>query len=163
MIFEKLLDQLHDEQPKARVMALRVLAMVEETRALNAIALIYSNDPDPRVQSVAKWAGGAIHHAQQCGHSTEVALQEHFATMRQNQLEDLLVRATAFEVTDHQKNTGEIVQDWQYRLEYLSVVSKKQQAAELEGQVMKALPSGNSVDDLDLLDMGVSHLFEEAG
>ncbi|HVO43759.1 MAG TPA: HEAT repeat domain-containing protein [Aggregatilineales bacterium] len=57
MELKDLLEQLRDPDPWARVEALRILAMVEETRALKAIEWVFTNDPEVGVRKVAQWAG----------------------------------------------------------------------------------------------------------
>ena len=78
MNIDTLAEQLRDPDPHVRVAALRILAMVEETRALEAIRWIYRNDPEPGVREVANWAGRLIWAAQQRGHSTQRAVEALF-------------------------------------------------------------------------------------
>jgi len=74
-----LAERLRDPDPRVRVEALRILAMVEETRALEAIRWVFQNDPEPGVREVAQWAGHVIWLAQQRGHSTQQAMQDIFS------------------------------------------------------------------------------------
>jgi len=64
------------QQPDAaiRLDTLRILAMLEETEALEAVARIYRSDPDANVRRAAVWAGKILYQAQQRGHSTAQAL-----------------------------------------------------------------------------------------
>jgi hypothetical protein len=78
MDINSLAEQLRDPDPRVRVSVLRVLAMVEETRALPAIRWIYKHDPEPGVREVADWAGRLIYAAKKRGHSTQQALEEMF-------------------------------------------------------------------------------------
>jgi hypothetical protein len=71
--------RLRDPDPRVRVEALRILAMVEETRALDAVRWIYKHDPEAGVREVADWAGRLIWVAYQRGYTTERALEELFA------------------------------------------------------------------------------------
>jgi hypothetical protein len=74
MVFQIWLERLQDSNPAARIEALRVLAMVEETEALPVVGKVYKHDPDPAVREVAEWAGRLIWQAQQRGYSTASAL-----------------------------------------------------------------------------------------
>lgn len=62
-MLEELLERLKHPDQWVRVEALRILAMVEETRALPAIAEVYRNDPEAGVRQVASWAGQIIYAA----------------------------------------------------------------------------------------------------
>jgi hypothetical protein len=62
-IYERYSSQLQDPDQWARVEALRVLAMVEETRALRAIEAVFRTDSEPGVRQVAQWAGKIIYAA----------------------------------------------------------------------------------------------------
>src|SRR5215468_9897054 len=64
MELKELLERLKNPDPWVRVEALRILAMVEETRALKAIEEVFKNDPEPGVQQVAQWAGRIVWQAQ---------------------------------------------------------------------------------------------------
>lgn len=59
----ELLERLKHPDQWVRVETLRILAMVEEVRALNAIAHVYKNDPEAGVRQVALWAGQIIYAA----------------------------------------------------------------------------------------------------
>lgn len=74
----RLLQRLRDADPRVRVETLRILAMVEETQALEPIRWVYQNDPDPAVRQVAYWAGQLVWQAQQRGHSTQRAIEQMF-------------------------------------------------------------------------------------
>ena len=64
MELKTLLDRLKDSDPWVRVEALRILAMVEETRSLSMIEWVFKNDPEPGVRQVAQWAGKLVWQAQ---------------------------------------------------------------------------------------------------
>lgn len=70
-----LADWLRSADPRVRVDALRVLAMVEETRALDAASWIAAHDPEPGVRSVAEWSAAILRDAQARGHSTAKAIE----------------------------------------------------------------------------------------
>ena len=78
MEIEGLIIRLRDPDPRIRVETLRIFAMVEETRALDAIRWVYLHDPEPGVREVAEWAGKLVWQAHQRGHSTEKAVKEMF-------------------------------------------------------------------------------------
>jgi hypothetical protein len=91
MEIEHLAERLRDSDPRVRVETLRILAMVEETRALEAVRWIFQNDPEPGVREVADWAGRLIWEAQQRGHSTQRALEELFARPMSAELQALFL------------------------------------------------------------------------
>lgn len=62
-MLDELLERLKHPDQWVRVEALRILAMVEEVRALPAIAEVYRTDPEAGVRQVAHWAGQIIHAA----------------------------------------------------------------------------------------------------
>lgn len=78
MDIQELAQRLRDPDPRVRVEALRILAMVEETRALGAVRWVYLHDPEPGVRDVANWTGNLLWQAHQRGYSTEHALEEMF-------------------------------------------------------------------------------------
>jgi hypothetical protein len=55
--------RLRDPDQWVRVEALRILAMVEETRALRDIEWVFKNDPEPGVRQIAQWAGRLVYAA----------------------------------------------------------------------------------------------------
>lgn len=59
-MWEDLQRRLQDPDQWVRVEALRIVAMVEETRALSSIEAIFKNDPEPGVRQVAQWAGRIV-------------------------------------------------------------------------------------------------------
>ncbi|MBN1680541.1 MAG: HEAT repeat domain-containing protein [Anaerolineae bacterium] len=73
-----LTNRLRDPDPRVRVETLRILAMIEETRALPAVHWIYKHDPEPGVRAVADWAGDLLWQAHKRGHSTADAVNEMF-------------------------------------------------------------------------------------
>lgn len=58
--FEELQAKLRDPDQWVRVEALRILAMVEETRAIRDIEWVFKNDPEPGVRQIAQWAGRIV-------------------------------------------------------------------------------------------------------
>lgn len=92
MDFDELTGRLHDDNPRVRVETLRVLAMLEETRALESILVTYKNDPDERVRHVAKWAGNIIWQARERGHDTRAAIEAHFARRKRQDYEQMVTQ-----------------------------------------------------------------------
>ncbi|HRE46404.1 MAG TPA: HEAT repeat domain-containing protein [Aggregatilineales bacterium] len=63
MLLDELREKLRDPDQWARVEALRILAMVEETRTLRDIEQVFKNDPEPGVRQIAQWAGRIVYAA----------------------------------------------------------------------------------------------------
>lgn len=63
MALADLIQQLSNPDQWARVEALRILAMVEDARALDSIRAVYEGDPEPGVREIALWAGKIIYTA----------------------------------------------------------------------------------------------------
>lgn len=91
MDVDRLAERLRDPDPRIRVETLRILAMVEETRALEAVRWMYKNDPEPGVREVASWAGRLIWAAYQRGHSTQRAIEELFARPLSSEHQELFL------------------------------------------------------------------------
>ena len=85
---------------------LRILAMVEETRALGAIKWVYKHDPEPGVRDVANWAGQVIWQASQRGHSTQGAIEELFDRKFSPEREAQFIRTLAFAPVDPKKKAA---------------------------------------------------------
>lgn len=157
MDVQHLINQLHHAHPHKRIEALRVLAMVEETRALNAIGVTVKDDPDEQVRQVAQWAGKLILQAQQRGHSTEKAIQSHFGSQRGEVVEELLVKELLDDTPDSPdaKNQMAVLQK---KWEHLEALPREEPAQPPEPP---SLPSSITEDDMALLDAGLSELFRE--
>ncbi len=95
MELEQLIDRLRNPDPCMRVETLRILAMVEETRALDAIRWVYLHDPEIGVREVAGWAGKLIWKAHKRGHSTEQAVHHLFDPMISRQSREEFVASQA--------------------------------------------------------------------
>ncbi|MBN1967133.1 MAG: HEAT repeat domain-containing protein [Anaerolineae bacterium] len=106
MTFESLLQRLDHPDAAVRAETLQILAMVEETRALQAVARVFRHDPDPRVRQTAAAAGRLLQAAQQRGHSTEQALAAHFAADLSNEREALFLDGVAREMSAPDTTTG---------------------------------------------------------
>lgn len=98
MDIHSLAEDMRHPDPRVRVQTLRILAMVEETKALDAIRWIYQNDPEPGVREVANWAGNLIWRAEQQGHSTQRAMESLFSQPFSPEREALFLRELAFDI-----------------------------------------------------------------
>jgi hypothetical protein len=173
MIFEDLLQQLHDPAPTQRIQALQVLALVEETRALDLMLHLYKHDPNSEVRSVAKWAGSAVWRAQQAGHSTEGALKALQGSHWDSRLEDVLIaQATAGMTTNSKRqNISDLQQEGRAHLEQAALLypgtrKSRPPLSHSDTQIMQQLTAGLAADpdDLDLLDAGlVNWIMPEGG
>ncbi|OPY91349.1 MAG: hypothetical protein A4E72_00154 [Syntrophus sp. PtaU1.Bin208] len=91
MDLQILLQRLQDADPTVRCETLRILAMVEETQALQAVAQIFKTDPDVHVRQTAQWAGRLLWQAHQRGHSTEQAIRQQYAAPPKPDHEEMLI------------------------------------------------------------------------
>jgi hypothetical protein len=164
---------LRDPDPRVRVEALRILAMVEETRALEAIRWIYMNDPEPGVREVANWAGRLVWMAHQRGYSTQRAMEEMFArpftTEHQERFLESLSRYDLRAVRNRQAQTYASEQTFRRQLDELLRQEDRPTAAADLPRLLPPLktvepPPAVDVPDLDgddLLDAGLSDDFWE--
>jgi hypothetical protein len=185
-----LAERLRDPDPRVRVETLRILAMVEETRALAAVAWVYRHDPEPGVREVANWAGRLIHAAQQRGYSTQKAIEEMFTAASPDRegafLEQLEAGLSSIGDGQH-RATRRFAAEQEYQRQLDAAMRPPVDAAEQDDDVVQALPpvvTGDaSVDDgddaasesvvseqsdtgtdsfeADLLDAGLTDLFAE--
>ncbi|RPI99912.1 MAG: hypothetical protein EHM39_05710 [Chloroflexi bacterium] len=70
MKLDVLLGGLENPQPAVRLDVVRVLGMLDETRALDALRRCYPAETDPDVRNALAWAGKRLYQAQQAGYST---------------------------------------------------------------------------------------------
>jgi hypothetical protein len=70
MKLEVLLGGLENPEPAVRLDVVRVLGMLDETHALDALRRRYPVETDPAVRGAITWAGKRIYQAQQAGYST---------------------------------------------------------------------------------------------
>jgi len=82
-MLETLLGGLSHAQPAVRLDVARVLGMLDETQALDALRQRYHAEPDPAVRAVIAWAGKRVHDAQQAGYDTLNALYRCFNVDRE--------------------------------------------------------------------------------
>ena len=86
-----LIARLQHPDAAIRLDTLRIVAMIEETEALEAVAQVYRNDPLPDVRQVAGWAGKILYQARQRGHSTAQAIAALNAVQPSADTEDLVL------------------------------------------------------------------------
>ncbi|HLA44583.1 MAG TPA: HEAT repeat domain-containing protein [Aggregatilineales bacterium] len=164
MNLHELTNLLHHPDSQQRIAALRVLAMLEETRALNAIAWVFKKDSDPQVREVAKWAGSMIWIAQEHGHSTEAAIEQFFKMGRMDDIENLMMRKIMndVEVAKDDTETRNALELSRARWESMKddpLAGRRNDVASANKsgtQIMTNLSSQLSDDDLDLLDAGLT-------
>ncbi len=83
MRLEVLLSGLESPQPAVRLDVVRVLGMLDETHALDALRARYKVEPDAAVRNAISWAGKHLFQAQQAGYSTIDELCRHFGIDRE--------------------------------------------------------------------------------
>lgn len=170
MELESLADRLRDPDPRVRVETLRILAMVEETRALEAVRWIFQNDPEPGVREVAHWAGRLIWEAHQRGHSTQRAIENMFARPLSAEHQELFLASLAqYNLRDmRHQDTRTYATDLTYRRKIEDVLRGEDL---IKASEIPLLPAPSTVpetpyvadleamDDLQLLDAGLSTQF----
>lgn len=83
MRLDVLLSGLENPQPAVRLDVVRVLGMLDETRALDRLRDRYQTETDPDVRNAISWAGKRLYQAQQAGYSTLTELFRHFGIDRE--------------------------------------------------------------------------------
>jgi len=83
MKLEILIGGLNNPQPAVRLDVVRVLGMLDEVRALDALRQRYQIETDPTVRSAIAWAGKRLYEAQQAGYSTLDEIFRHFGVDRE--------------------------------------------------------------------------------
>ncbi|MBN1285266.1 MAG: HEAT repeat domain-containing protein [Anaerolineae bacterium] len=104
MNLNALVAALKSAQPAVRRNAARILGMVEETRALDAIRARYGAEADSATRPILAWAGKRLFEAQQRGYSTIDEIFRRFKLDRE--LEHL-----------HEKDEAEALKRLQHKLD----------------------------------------------
>jgi hypothetical protein len=161
--------RLRDPDPRVRVEALRILAMVEETRALDAVRWIYRNDPEPGVREVADWAGRLIWTAHQLGYSTQRALEEMFARpLAAEHQERFLASLSRYDLRQlRYRESQTYASEQSFRRQLDEVLRGEDEPAALADiprlplprQAVETPPGAEAVDGDGLLDAGLSDDF----
>jgi hypothetical protein len=81
-IAKDLQDNLNAADKQTRLETVRVIAMVEETRALAALGARFKQESDAEVQEAINWAGGLVAVARRNGYSTIDEIFRYFGVMR---------------------------------------------------------------------------------
>ncbi|NDJ77568.1 MAG: HEAT repeat domain-containing protein [Chloroflexi bacterium] len=150
MDINTLAEQLRDPDPHVRVTVLRILAMVEETRALPAIRWIYKHDPEPGVREVANWAGRLIFQAHQRGHSTQKAVEEMFERPLSPDLEERFLASLQFNIENVRNlKVRQYATEQEYRRKMADALQTGTFTEQLppEDDAFPALPPGPAQED----------------
>ncbi len=83
MKLEMLLNGLENPHPAVRLDVVRVLGMLDETRALKRLRELYPKETDPSVRQAMAWAGTRLYEAEKAGYATLDALFEYFGVNRE--------------------------------------------------------------------------------
>ncbi len=83
MKLEVLLSGLNNPQPAVRLDVVRVLGMLDETRALEPLREQYKGETDPAVREAIAWAGKRLYQAVQAGYTTLDELFRYFRIDRE--------------------------------------------------------------------------------
>jgi hypothetical protein len=83
MKLDAMMAGLDHPEPAVQRDVVRVLGMVEETRALDALRQRFHTEADPDVKAAIAWAGKRLFAAQQAGHTTIDAVCRHFGIDRE--------------------------------------------------------------------------------
>lgn len=78
MKLEILISGLKNPQPAIRLDVVRVLGMLDEVLALEALRAHFQVETDPAVKQAVAWAGKRLYEAQQAGYSTLNEIFRHF-------------------------------------------------------------------------------------
>ncbi len=162
---------LKSGDPRVRVSALRILAMVEETQALRAVAWIASHDPEPGVREVAAWAEAILRQAHERGHSTRAAVEALFAPKPVNEREEAFLSELELEATRADlSRASNYALEQAYRRELDEALRAARSTPEEAADAPAGLPApaGQPVlsvdgpaDFSDLLDAGLTYLTPE--
>ncbi len=152
-MWQALIHALHDPDPTRRIQMLQVVAMLEETRAIQTVHDLFKSDPDPQVRQTAKWAGSLLWQAQQRGYSTDSAVEAHFA--RQKQVTSDRQEAVVDSVLLHAGNDHALNSYLSAARTQWEVVNEVRQRDPRATQTQSA-PLVVDHDHLDLLEAGLS-------
>ncbi len=83
MKLEVLIGSLDNPQPAVRLDVARVLGMLDEVQALDALRQRFQVETDPSVRNAIAWAGKRLYEAQQAAYSTVEEVCRHFGVDRE--------------------------------------------------------------------------------
>lgn len=141
----ELLRRLKAPDQWVRVEALRILAMVEEVRALPAIAEVYRNDPEAGVRQVALWAGRIILAAKRSAQAQNATTAAQLADREDALLHSLIEK-------DHRT-----YDQMQIHLQQALLLESRPKT--LPAPILPPSPSQAPLDLMRLLDEGLSEDF----
>jgi hypothetical protein len=174
-----LVQRLRHPDPRIRVETLRILAMVEETRALAVIGWVYQNDPESGVREVANWAGQLIFAAKQRGYSTQRAIEGMFSPQHSSNTQELFLQTLERDLEEAGSTGHRATQRYAAEQAYHRRLSEALRPVDepdddtppqLEDGQRRALPATPPAattrrktveNEQDLLDAGLSDLFAE--
>ena len=148
-----LIARLQHPDAAFRLDALRILAMLEETEALDRVAQIYKRDPDPEVRQVAGWAGKLLYQARQRGHSTAQALAALDAARPSVETEDLILTGAASLLAGDGKALQNQMRLEQLRLQHELLDTMQESADKGTSKSLTDL-AADILDEPDVLDQG---------
>lgn len=158
MDIHNLAEQLRDPDPRIRVETLRILAMLEETRALPAVRWIYKYDPEAGVRDVANWTGQLLWAAHKRGHSTLHAVEEMYNQPMSPEHQARFLEALEF---DGVPTRNLKIQKYAAEQAFQRQLTEALQENRQENEPAPALPepdSANQTDESDdLLDAGLTN------
>jgi hypothetical protein len=80
---DALIKALSSQEPEMRANAARIVGMVDETLALDALKEAYVFEETPRIRKVMAWAGQRLEAAIGAGYSTQEAIFRYFGVYRE--------------------------------------------------------------------------------
>src|SRR4029434_4982570 len=80
---DALINDLSNSEPETRLDAARIIGMVDETLALDALKEAYVFEETPRIRKVMAWAGQRLAAAIGAGYSTQEAIFRYFGVYRE--------------------------------------------------------------------------------
>jgi hypothetical protein len=158
-----LAQRLGDPDPHVRVETLRILAMVEETRALPAVRWIFQNDPEPGVREVANWAGRLLWQAHKRGHSTEKALEAMYNRPMSPENQARFLEALESDLSHvHGLKIQKYATEQAFQRRLAAALRENDDVTEEEDDIIPALPEPPREvqfdPDDDILDAGLTNL-----
>jgi hypothetical protein len=161
-----LAQRLSDPDPHVRVETLRILAMVEETRALPAVRWIFQNDPEPGVREVANWAGRLLWQAHKRGHSTEKALEAMYNRPMSPENQARFLDALESDLSHvHGLKIQKYAMEQAFQRRLAAALRENDEVNEVEEETVPALPEpprqAQFDQDDDMLDAGLTNLILE--
>jgi len=83
MNFEKLIENLNNPKPQARLASVFILGMVNEVRAIDAMRKRYARESNHQVKQAIQTVGGMLAKLKREGYDTSDAICEHFGVYKE--------------------------------------------------------------------------------